>query len=269
MHHRLKPLIFLAGAALLLGGVTYLQHLAALQQEKLDQLHNHIGVLTQSYENRIDDLSQLYNDTARELKETIDTNLELSSELREALQRIETVEIRNRQLEQILFNQRQTYRTAVALNGSTMPLLTPSSFTARQYERAWARLGAHGLSGTGAALVRAEEVYGINSLALAAIAYLESGGGMSRIAREKNNLFGLGAFDANPFLYAYTFSTKDDSIYYAANLLTSSYLSRWGRNYRGDDLTAVGIRYASDPLWSSKVGRSMSIIARAAIPEGR
>ncbi len=255
---RLNTLKFLIVSALIVGGVNYLQHQAALQQEKLDLLLHHL-----------DDLTFLYEHTARELRETNKANRELKFELDEALQRIETVEKRNEQLEQLLFNQRQTYCNAVALSGSTMPVLSISSFTAKQYERAWVRLGAHGLRGTGAALVRAEEIYGINSLALASIAYLESAGGMSRIAREKNNLFGLGAFDGNPILYAYTFSTKDDSIYYAAQLLSNSYLSRWGRNYSGDNLVAIGVRYASDPQWAEKVGRAMSLIARAAIPEGR
>ena len=69
--------------------------------------------------------------------------------------------------------------------------------------------------------------------------------------------------------YAYTFNTKDECIYYAANILSSSYLSRWGRNYRGDNLRAIGIRYATDPYWAEKVSRNMSRVARAAIPEGR
>lgn len=255
---RLNTLKFLVAAALIVVGVSYLQHLAVLQQEKLNILLH-----------KIDDLTYRYENTTRELRETNEVNLELKFELDEALQRIETVEKRNEHLEQILFNQQQTYRNAVALSGSTMPVLSTSSFTAQQYERAWARLGAHGLKGTGAALVRAEELYGINSLALASIAYLESAGGMSSIARDKNNLFGLGAFDGNPILYAYTFSTKDDSIFYAAQLLSNSYLSRWGRNYRGDNLVAIGVRYASDPQWAEKVGRAMSLIARAAVPEGR
>lgn len=267
--HRIATIIFLAGSVFLVGGGNLLQYQAEKRQEKLDSLYLEIENLTESYENQIDHLTRLYDNTALELKETQEEKQTLHGNLDEALQRIESVENRNRYLEQILFNQRQTYRNAVAMNGSTMRILTVSSFTATQYERAWSRLGAHGLRGTGAAFVRAEEIYGINSLVLAAIAYHESAGGMSRIAIDKNNLFGLGAYDHAPYRHAFTYSTRQDSIYYAANLLRNSYLSRWGRNYRGDNLVAVGIRYASDPYWASKVGRCMWMIASAAIPEGR
>jgi beta-N-acetylglucosaminidase len=267
--HRLKTLIFLAGAALIVCGVHFLQYQAQLRQDRLDRLHLHIEDLTESYETQISELNQLYNETTRELLRTQDANQELNLELDEALQRIDSVEKRNRYLEQLLFNQQQTYRTAVAMNGSTMRVWSISSFNEKQYERAWIRLGAHGLRGIGPALVRAEEIYGVNSLVLAAIAYHESGAGTSRIARDKNNLFGLGAYDHNPYLYAFTFPTKNDSVYYAANLLSASYLSRWGRNYRGDNLVAVGQRYATDPFWAVKVGRCMALIARAAMPEGR
>lgn len=267
--HRLITLIFLAGSALLVSGGNLLQYQAEKRQEKLDSLYLEIETLTESYEKQIADLTRLYDDTAEELRETQQDKQLLHDELGEALQRIESVENRNRYLEKILFNQQQTYRNAVAMRGSTMRALSVSSFTAIQYERAWSRLGAHGLKGTGAALVRAEEVYGVNSLILAAMAYHESAGGMSQIARDKNNLFGLGAYDHDPYRYAFTFSTRQDSIYYAANLLRNSYLSGWGRNYRGDNLAAVGIRYATDPFWATKVGQRMSLIARAAIPEGR
>jgi len=266
---RLSLTVFLFSAILITGGALYLHQQAILRQQRTNALYQHMIDLKVSYEHRIDDLTRLYNDTARELSESQEKNEELSRELQDIIDEIEAVKTRNRQLEQILFNQTETYRNAVALNGTTMPVLSISSFTAVQYERAWSKLGAHGLKGTGAALVRAEEIYGVNSLVLASIAYHESAGGMSKIAREKNNLFGLGAYDHDPYRCAFTFNSKEECIYYAANILSSSYLSRWGRNYRGDNLRAIGIRYATDPYWAEKVSRNMSRVARAAIPEGR
>ena len=256
--HKLNKLIFLGAACLAALGIISLQHQATIQQEKYDRLMQQINNLT-----------QMYNQTAEDLNEAYEENRILITDLHDALVRIDLIEKRNTELELILFNQQQTYRNAVALKGSSMPILTPSGFTAKQYERAWSRLGAHGLKGTGEALAKAEERYGVNSLAMAAIAYLESAGGMSKIARNKNNLFGLGAGDVSPYASAYFFAAKDDSIFYVANLLSTSYLSRGGRYYRGDNLQAVGIKYAADPLWAEKVGRTMSLIARAAIPEGR
>ncbi len=249
---------FLAVSALTMLGLIYIQYYSDLQQEKYERLTR-----------QIDDLKEIYESTAQELTEVHEENHELLRDLREAIIRIETVEQRNNELEAILFNQRQTYRNAVSMRGSFMPVLTVSNFTAKQYERAWSRLGAHGLKGTGNSLAYAEELYNVNSLVLSAIAYLESAGGMSRLAREKNNLCGLGAGGSDPYHNALYFSSKDECIYYTARLLRNRYLSRGSRNYRGDNLEAIGPRYASDPLWAVKVGKTMSKIARAAIPGGR
>ncbi|MEW5785498.1 MAG: glucosaminidase domain-containing protein [Bacillota bacterium] len=254
----LKQIKYLLAVSLVLLIVFGWQYQIAFEKEKSKQL-----------EKQFNDLNQIYTDTVNDLDEVRDENETLFLQLHDALIKIDDVEKRNAELELILFNQRQTYRHAVAMQGSIMPVLTQSSFTAQMYERAWVRLGAHGLKGIGDALVEAEERYGVNSLVLASIAYLESAGGMSKIARNKNNLFGLGAGDIDPYGHAMSFSYKDDSIYYVANLFRTNYLSRGGRFYRGENLEAIGIRYASDPLWAYKVGRAMSIIARSAIPEGR
>lgn len=161
-----------------------------------------------------------------------------------------------------LFMQRQqTLIYILSGEGATMPVLTPSGFTEELFEQAWLNLGAYGLGGTGEAIVSAEQETGVNGLVLAAIAYLESGGGSSQIAEEKNNLFGLGAVDANPYTHALSFDNKKDSVYFAADLLSRKYLSREGRYYHGDDLHAVGRFYASDPLWAEKVNRAMTGIA--------
>lgn len=249
---------FMTVAVLIMLGLLYMQYQSDLQQEKYDYLNR-----------QIDDLRENYENTARELNEVQTKNRALTQDLHEAIIKIEDVEQRNEELETILFNQRQTYRNAVGMLGSTMPVLTVSNFTAAQYERAFSRLGAHGLKGTGSALVAAEEMYHVNSLILSSIAYLESAGGMSKLAREKNNLFGLGAGGSNPYHNALSFSSKDECVYYAAKILRNRYLNRGSRVYRGDNLVAVGPSYAADPCWAEKVGRNMSKIARAAIPGGR
>lgn len=254
----MKKIIYILLTSLLLVVITSVQHQSTLHQQETNLLNK-----------EIEELSDLYLETFEDLQKALETNQDLITELHEAIVRIDQVEKRNSELEQILFNQQQTYRNAVAMKGSSMPILTRSGFTEKMYERAWATLRAHGLKGTGAALVSAEEDYGVNGLVLASIAYLESGGGMSVIAMQKNNLFGLGASSCNPFGNAFTFSHKEDSIYYAARLLYNNYLSRSGRFYQGDNLHAVNIRYAEDPLWANKVGHVMARIARAAIPEGR
>jgi len=255
---RYRWAVFLALSTLTMLGLLYMQYYSDQQKEKFEHLTR-----------QIDDLKEIYESTVQELSKVNEENRTLIRDLNEAIERIEAVEQRNSELETILFNQRQTYQNAASMRGSTMPVLTMSSFTAKQYERAWSRLGAHGLKGTGQFLVQAEELYNVNSLVLSAIAYLESAGGMSKLAREKNNLFGLGAGGSNPYQNALFFSSKEECIYYAARLLRNRYLSRSSRSYRGDNLEAIGPRYAADPFWAEKVGRTMSKIARAAIPGGR
>ena len=78
-----------------------------------------------------------------------------------------------------------------------MPVVSKSGFTGTTLDRAFQSLGGRGMVGTGEAFVKAEEQYGINALVLAGICYLESGGGTSRIAQDKGNLAGLGAFDGS------------------------------------------------------------------------
>jgi len=255
--YRFRWAAFLVVTILAMAGLIYFQQQSELQREKCERLTH-----------RINDLQEAYENTARELTDVHDENRKLSQELDEALGKIETMEQRKNKLESILFNQRQTYQNAVAMRGATMSVLTRSNFTAEQYERAWSKLGAHGLKGTGDALVQAEELYGVNSLVLSAIAYLESDGGKSKLAREKHNLFGLGAGGANPYQNALSFSTKNESIYYTAKMLRRRYLSRGSRACQGDNLTAIGPNYAADPQWAKKVSRSMSSIARTAIPGG-
>ncbi|HHX87941.1 MAG TPA: hypothetical protein GX693_07185 [Firmicutes bacterium] len=226
----------------------------------------------QMYEDLAEDLSELnqaYCRTVTELQKIEQENRQLKVKLEEQMVKIELIETDKERLEQILINQTRTYRNAIEMNGSTMPVKSLSSFSSQMYEQAWKKLNACALQGTGEAFARAEEQYGINSLVLAAIAYLESGGGTSRIAREKNNLFGLGAGSSNPYANARSFASKEESIYYAASLLRNSYLSRGSRFYSGDSLQHIGVYYAADPQWATKVSGAMSRIARAAIPEGR
>ena len=51
-----------------------------------------------------------------------------------------------------------------------------------------------------------EKQYNINGLFVAAIGIHESNWGTSKIAKDKKNLFGYGAYDSNPYNGAYQFS---------------------------------------------------------------
>ncbi len=210
-------------------------------------------------------------------------------EIRELQDQLDALEIERRELrenlqeaDRLIRGQLRTYYTVTPLSNDrqmasryggegetalTMPVLSESFFTAEMYERAWERLGQPSMAGTGEALIQAEEEWGVNSLVLAAIAVHESWWGKSKIARDKNNLLGLGAFDSDPYRYAFTFEHKNDSILYAAELLAVHYLTPEGRWHSGPDLRAINVRYATSKAWAGKVAVIMGIIAEAAIEE--
>lgn len=103
--------------------------------------------------------------------------------------------------------------------------------------------------------------YGIPWETVVAQGILESGAGTSDIARAKNNLFGIGAYDSCPFECAYSFSSIEESWkgYYENIRKTKTY--RNNGVFQGDTITdphaylraikAAG--YATDPEYISKV----------------
>lgn len=177
-------------------------------------------------------------------------------ELREAREQLREAEERIRALEDILLNLHQMQqiaeRSAAPSRGgritlATMPLTTPSGFTVERLDRVLAETG---LAGLGQAFYGAEKDTGINGLILAAICAHESGWGTSRLARDKNNLAGLGAYDGREYACGMTFDSRADCIMFLARLLRD----------RPGTLEQVGHWYASDPGWSGKVAGCVVLI---------
>ncbi len=140
------------------------------------------------------------------------------------------------------------------------PIKRPSGLDANFLERAFA--GTE-LAGLGECLIAAEADTGISALILAGIIAHESGWGTSRLARDKGNLAGLGAYDGQEYSAGIRFDSRADSIMYLARLLATHYAPR-GKHYGGShDLQGIGVRYASDPGWAAKVEGCMKIIAEA------
>ncbi len=130
---------------------------------------------------------------------------------------------------------------------TTMPLDTPSGYSAARFEMA---LKGTSLAGIGEALVQAEAETGINGLILAGICAHESGWGTSRLAQEKNNLAGLGAYDHSPGS-AIRFENREECVMFLAELL---------RDRPGESLEEIGWWYASDKNWAKKVAGCMKLI---------
>ena len=109
-----------------------------------------------------------------------------------------------------------------------------------------------------------EKQYNINGVFVAAIGIHESNWGTSKIAVQKNNLFGYGAYDSNPYNGAYEFSNYSESIDLIARVFVKYYLNPRGTSiyggekaqgtyYNGATLAGINKKYASDKNWANAV----------------
>ena len=112
------------------------------------------------------------------------------------------------------------------------------------------------LENKGATFKEAEEHYHINALYLLAHSALESDWGRSKIAKDKNNFFGITAYDTTPYLSAKTFDDVDKGILGATKWIKENYIDR-GRIFLGNKASGMNVEYASDPYWGEKIASIM------------
>lgn len=116
-----------------------------------------------------------------------------------------------------------------------------------------------------------EKQYNINGIFVAAVGIHESNWGTSKIAQEKYNLFGYGAYDSNPYNGAYTFTDYSESIDLLARVFVKYYLNPKGTSiyggetatgsyYNGATLTGVNNKYATDKNWANAVYTHMKYL---------
>lgn len=116
-----------------------------------------------------------------------------------------------------------------------------------------------------------EDEYNINGMFVAAIGIHESAWGTSRLAKNKYNLFGYGAYDSNPYNGAYSFSNYSESIDLIARVLVKYYLNppetkiydgqvASGKYYSGNTIAAVNKKYATDTNWGNSVYKYMQYL---------
>lgn len=109
----------------------------------------------------------------------------------------------------------------------------------------------------GSYFIQYQNAYGVNGLLMLGVSGNESTWGTSDIAKDKNNLFGHGAVDSNPYYGAHGYATASDSIkYHAEKFISNGYLDnedwRYNGGYLGDKAGGINVRYASDPYWGEK-----------------
>lgn len=112
------------------------------------------------------------------------------------------------------------------------------------------------LENKGATFKEAEKHYHINALYLLAHSALESDWGRSKIAKDKNNFFGITAYDTTPYLSAKTFDDVDKGILGASKWIKENYIDR-GRTFLGNKASGMNVQYASDPYWGEKIASVM------------
>ena len=118
------------------------------------------------------------------------------------------------------------------------------------------------LAGLGEHFKKAEDLYGVNSIVLLAMAKLESNFGKSKIAMDKNNLFGYQAYDSSPYKSAKAYEHKQDSIYDVAKHLSKNYLNATGPYFYGYSVDSIGVKYSTDTKWSAKVKKIASELVK-------
>lgn len=109
-----------------------------------------------------------------------------------------------------------------------------------------------------------ERQYQINGIFVASVAVHESNWGTSKMAQNKKNLFGYGAYDRNPSDNAYRFNNYSEGIDLLARVFVKYYLNPKGTNIYGGEkasgshystptVTGVNRDYASDKNWANSV----------------
>ena len=142
-----------------------------------------------------------------------------------------------------------------------LPSRTKTSITAAQFDQYTSSQVSSGkLLNAGSSLVSNQNKYGVNALMMYSNAALESWWGKSQIAMDKNNLFGHGAADNNPYYGANGYASVDDCIQYHAKVFISEsycdpkdYIGRYYGSHLGDKESGINVKYASDPYWGEKI----------------
>lgn len=137
----------------------------------------------------------------------------------------------------------------VASGTPQVGVTTPSNLSGEHFEQI---VAGTQLAGIGHAIAQVEQQYGINGFFTLAVAKLESGNGSSRLAQNKNNIFGMNAIDSNPYNAAFTYESKSHSVLDFGARLKKNYIDRGLTT-----LPSINAKYSSSSSWSTKVNQIM------------
>ena len=164
-------------------------------------------------------------------------------------------------------NEEYSKKELLSTLSKNMQLNKPSGLTLEQFEKIFAN-ESKDKNGTfkdnAKYFYYIEQSYGINGVFVAAIGIHESAWGTSKIATNKKNLFGYGAYDMNAYASAYEYNGYAAGIDMVARVLVKNYLNpkgtsiyngevATGKYYNGSTLSGVNKRYATDKNWANAV----------------
>ena len=166
----------------------------------------------------------------------------------------------------------KSYYSADGINFGTFKLDHPfqfanlnskTNYTAADINRLYSLMGANDskLAGKGATFKATEQKYGVNALYLVAHSALESAWGRSNIAKDKNNFFGIAAYDDTPYTSATKYDSVDGGIMGAARWIKERYLHNSGYPangaYLGNKAGGMNVNYATAPYWGESIASIM------------
>lgn len=113
------------------------------------------------------------------------------------------------------------------------------------------------MRGMGEAFMKAGQESGMDPRYLVAHAAHETGWGSSNIAKEKGNMYGIGAFDASPYASAYGYDNTEAGIIEGAKWIKENYYDKGQTDLNSMRHNGGKHEYATDPQWDTKIGNIM------------
>lgn len=115
--------------------------------------------------------------------------------------------------------------------------------------------------GLGSTFIQSQNIYGVDANYLVSHAILESYWGKSQIARQKNNLYGYGAYDSAPGVDAGFFPSNRYAILFQGWEVRNNYLNPGSSEYVSPTLNGMNVHYATDAQWAHSIGGLMRGLA--------
>lgn len=104
------------------------------------------------------------------------------------------------------------------------------------------------LAGIEEAIIEAEKNENVNALFTVAVAKLESANGNSKLAKNKNNLFGLNAYGSDPYKNASSYESTEECVLEFGEIINERYIEKGHTT-----ISQINKKYASDQNWKNKV----------------